>query len=223
MFPLPVARSPIGCRLERRGRSHEKTSLQRMVEVGKKTELGPEERTPERTRPSGAEKPGGRGRGLGGNSRPPSAPIATMARSGRWAMPQDSRDTGVRGVSGPSDPDEEPFGELRHKDRWCYYMEGMNEGESVRKAAWRCGINREAAFNWRQRFLTLPEAVTARHETGIVEADETSFWSPSKDRGIFRGFRGTGTVPGSDSSPGRPRPLGSHCGGDPSGGQPSGH
>ena len=110
MFPLPVARSPIGCRLERRGRSHEKTSLQRMVEVGKKTELGPEERTPERTRPSGAEKPGGRGRGLGGNSRPPSAPIATMARSGRWAMPQDSRDTGVRGVSGPSDPDEEPFG-----------------------------------------------------------------------------------------------------------------
>ena len=58
-------------------------------------------------------------------------------------MPQDSRDTGVRGVSGPSDPDEEPFGELRHKDRWRFYMEGMNEGESVRKAAWRCGIHRK--------------------------------------------------------------------------------
>ena len=68
-----------------------------------------------------------------------------------------------------------PLAELRHKDRWRFYMEGMNEGESVRKAAWRCGINREAAFNWRQRFLTLPEAVTARHETGIVEADETYF------------------------------------------------
>ena len=68
-----------------------------------------------------------------------------------------------------------PLARLRHKDRWLYYMEGMNEGESVRKAAWRCGINRKAAFNWRHRFLTLPEAVMARHETGIVEADETYF------------------------------------------------
>ena len=33
----------------------------------------------------------------------------------------------------------------------------------------------EATFNRRHRFLTLPEAVTARHETGIVEADETYF------------------------------------------------
>jgi len=68
-----------------------------------------------------------------------------------------------------------PLARLRHKDRWMFYMEGMNEGESIRKAAWRCGINKKAAFNWRHRFLTLPEAVMARHETGIVEADETYF------------------------------------------------
>ncbi len=68
-----------------------------------------------------------------------------------------------------------PLARLRHKDHWMFYMEGMNEGESVRKAAWRCGINKKAAFNWRHRFLTLPEAVMARHETGIVEADETYF------------------------------------------------
>ena len=36
-----------------------------------------------------------------------------------------------------------PLARLRHKDRWLYYMEGMNEGESVRKAAWRCGIHRK--------------------------------------------------------------------------------
>ena len=68
-----------------------------------------------------------------------------------------------------------PLERLRHKDRWMYYMEGMKEGESVRKAAWRCAINKKASFNWRHRFLTLPEAVMARHETGIVEADETYF------------------------------------------------
>ena len=68
-----------------------------------------------------------------------------------------------------------PLARLRHKDRWLFYMEGMSEGESVRKAAWRCGINKKASFNWRHRFLTLPEAVMARRESGIVEADETYF------------------------------------------------
>jgi transposase-like protein len=68
-----------------------------------------------------------------------------------------------------------PLARLRHKNRWMFFMEGMNEGESVRKAAWRCGINKKASFNWRHRFLTLPEAVMARHETGIVEAGEIYF------------------------------------------------
>lgn len=36
----------------------------------------------------------------------------------------------------------------------------------------------------------------ARHETGIVDAGETTSWSPSKDRGLFRGFRENGDEPG---------------------------
>lgn len=80
-----------------------------------------------------------------------------------------------------------PLARLRHKDRWLFYMEGMNAGESVRKAAWRCGINKKASFNWRHRFLTLPEAVMDRRETGIAEADETYFlWSCKGQRHLPR-------------------------------------
>ena len=80
-----------------------------------------------------------------------------------------------------------PLAGLHHKDRWLFYMEGMNEGESIRKAAWRCGINKKAAFNWRHRFLTLPEVVMDRRETGIAEADETYFlWSFKGQRRLPR-------------------------------------
>ena len=49
-----------------------------------------------------------------------------------------------------------PLAGLHHKDRWMFFLEKFNEGESVRKAAWRCGINTKAAFLWRHRFLALP-------------------------------------------------------------------
>jgi hypothetical protein len=65
-------------------------------------------------------------------------------------------------------------------------MEGMNEGESIRKAAWRCAIGKTTSFRWRHRFLALPETVMARNECGIVEADETYF---------LRSFKGQRPLP----------------------------
>ncbi len=68
-----------------------------------------------------------------------------------------------------------PLAGLHHKDRWMFFLEKFSEGESVRKAAWRCGINTKAAFLWRHRFLALPANLKAREENGIVETDETWF------------------------------------------------
>jgi len=68
-----------------------------------------------------------------------------------------------------------PLSGLHHKDRWLFFLEKFSEGESVRKAAWRCGINTKAAFLWRHRFLALPACLKARKERGIVETDETWF------------------------------------------------
>ena len=68
-----------------------------------------------------------------------------------------------------------PLAGLHHKDRWLLYLEGFASGESVRKAARRCGINKKASFNWRHRFLALPSDLKARQESGIVEADESWF------------------------------------------------
>ena len=68
-----------------------------------------------------------------------------------------------------------PLSGLHHKDRWMFYLETFSEGESVRKAAGRCGINTKAAFLWRHRFLALPACLKARQESGIVETDETWF------------------------------------------------
>ena len=68
-----------------------------------------------------------------------------------------------------------PLSGLHHKDRWLFFLEKFSEGESVRKAAGRCGINTKAAFLWRHRFLALPACLKARQESGIVETDETWF------------------------------------------------
>ena len=124
-----------------------------------------------------------------------------------------------------------PLAGLHHKDRWLFYMEGMNEGESIRKAAWRCGINKKAAFNWRHRFLTLPEVVMDRPG----DRDRRSgrdllpvvFQGPaaSSETAAETGRTGckTGALPGTGSSPGSSGPVGCHGGSDSPGGQPSGH
>lgn len=54
-------------------------------------------------------------------------------------------------------------------------MLALIEGQPVRKAAARCGVDKNTAFLWRHRFLRLPAEQKAKRESGIVEADETYF------------------------------------------------
>jgi hypothetical protein len=64
---------------------------------------------------------------------------------------------------------------LHHKDRWLSCLERFNEGASVKKAAWRCSINKKAAFLWRHRFLALTSDLKARQESGIVQDGKPYF------------------------------------------------
>jgi transposase-like protein len=62
---------------------------------------------------------------------------------------------------------------LRKKDRWAAQTEAMLVGESLAKAAQRCGVAPSTAFRWRHRFLQAPAMDKPTKLKGIVEADET--------------------------------------------------
>lgn len=64
---------------------------------------------------------------------------------------------------------------LRKADHWLDYSEALIEGLTVRRAAKACGVSKNTAFRWRHRFLTLAAGHVAKHESGIIEADETFF------------------------------------------------
>ena len=64
---------------------------------------------------------------------------------------------------------------LRRRDRWLVYAQALIDGLSIRKSAKLCGINKNTAFLWRHRFLTLANTHQAIHGEGIVEADVTFF------------------------------------------------
>lgn len=91
---------------------------------------------------------------------------------------------------------------LRKADCWLDYAQALIDGLTVRKAARRCGISKNTAFLWRHRFLMQAAEHHARHETGIVEADETFFLESFKgqrrlprtprQRGGVGATRGTG-------------------------------
>jgi len=66
-----------------------------------------------------------------------------------------------------------PLARLRKKDRWAAQAEAMLAGESLAKAAKRCGVAASTAFRWRHRFLQAPALDKPTKLTGIVEADET--------------------------------------------------
>ncbi len=68
-----------------------------------------------------------------------------------------------------------PFARLRHRELWSEYARTMIRGESVRTAARCCGIDKNTAFRWRHRFLSIPAQLKPSHLHGIVEADETYF------------------------------------------------
>lgn len=68
-----------------------------------------------------------------------------------------------------------PLARLRKREQWMQYAQSLIEGQTVRAAARRCGIDKNTAFLWRHRFLARISQHQATHEEGIVEADETFF------------------------------------------------
>lgn len=68
-----------------------------------------------------------------------------------------------------------PLARLRKREQWMQYAQSLIEGQTVRAAAHRCGIDKNTAFLWRHRFLARISQHQATHEEGIVEADETFF------------------------------------------------
>ena len=66
-----------------------------------------------------------------------------------------------------------PLARLHKKDRWTDQATALMTGESVAKAAVRCGVAYTTAFRWRHRFLSAPALDKPTCLTGIVEADET--------------------------------------------------
>ena len=65
-----------------------------------------------------------------------------------------------------------PLARLRHRGKWLDYLEGMLEGQSVRKTADRLGVHRNTSFRWRHRFLHLAKDDRPGALAGIAEADE---------------------------------------------------
>lgn len=62
---------------------------------------------------------------------------------------------------------------LRKKQRWPEQTQALITGESLVKAAKRCGVAVSTAFRWRHRFLSAPALDKPSHLSGIVEVDET--------------------------------------------------
>ena len=91
---------------------------------------------------------------------------------------------------------------LRKTECWQTYAQALIDGLTVRQAARACGVHKNTAFLWRQRFLRAAAGHRDRHESGIVEADETFFLEsfkgqrhllrPARRRGGVGATRGTG-------------------------------
>jgi len=63
-----------------------------------------------------------------------------------------------------------PLARLRKKGRWLNYAHCIKDGDSVRKAALKCGVHYNTTFKWRHRFLE--NSINIRPETlnGIIES-----------------------------------------------------
>jgi transposase-like protein len=62
---------------------------------------------------------------------------------------------------------------LRKKECWAAQTQALMTGETLVKAAKRCGVAGTTAFRWRHRFLSAPALDKPSRLSGIVEADET--------------------------------------------------
>lgn len=75
-----------------------------------------------------------------------------------------------------------PLARLRLKERWADQALALISGESLVKAAKRCGVDATTAFRWRHRFLSAPALDKPGQLNGIVEADETYILESFKGR-----------------------------------------
>ena len=66
-----------------------------------------------------------------------------------------------------------PLSGLHYPDRWHDQAQALINGETIAKAAARCGIDYTTAFRWRHRFLKALTLDKPTSLSGIVEADET--------------------------------------------------
>jgi len=66
-----------------------------------------------------------------------------------------------------------PLAGLHYPDRWQDQARALIGGETIAKAAGRCGVNYTTAFRWRHRFLEALNRDKPVSLSGIVEADET--------------------------------------------------
>ena len=66
-----------------------------------------------------------------------------------------------------------PLSGLRKREKWGEFLDTMEDGLSVRKAAERIGVNFKTTFLWRHRFLAGPATAKPTRLRGIVESDET--------------------------------------------------
>ena len=66
-----------------------------------------------------------------------------------------------------------PLSGLHYPNRWGDQAQALIEGETVAKAAARCGVDYTTAFRWRHRFLKALTLDKPTSLSGIVEADET--------------------------------------------------
>lgn len=78
-----------------------------------------------------------------------------------------------------------PLSGLHHQARWSDQAQALIGGETLSKAAKRCGIATTTAFRWRHRFLAALNLDKPQRLSGIVEADETFVLES------FKGKRGT--------------------------------
>ena len=66
-----------------------------------------------------------------------------------------------------------PLARLRYPERWPDQAQALIAGETIAKAARRCGVDYTTAFRWRHRFLAALNHDKPTQLSGIVEADET--------------------------------------------------
>ena len=84
---------------------------------------------------------------------------------------------------------------LRKREQWLRYGQALVDGLSLRQAAARCGVDKNTALRWRQRFLATAALHRAEREGGIVEADETFFLESFKgQRHLHRPARKRGGI-----------------------------